>query len=440
VALMSVVGMGLWMLATSAAWGNMVTPMCTTDLAGQTPCNAGWYTGPVLVSWVWTPISGSSPTPGCNAEQSFNGDTVKIVSCNVSWPSPPDISYPYSVHVEVSNPAATATATRPPDSNGWYNHPVAVAFGGSAFSGIASCTPAATYSGPSIQGGMVAGSCVDNAGKTAPAAVRLLYDATPPTISAPRSRPPDHHGWYSHPVRFSFTGTDALSGISGCSTVTYSGPDTATGSVIGTCRDQAGNVATMSVPLRYGGAPPPLRVAANTGDGAVSLQWRAGVALSSLVLSRSPGIGGAARSVVYRGSRASFRDTNVRNGVRYRYTLTAVDPAGIASVRTIFVTAGPHLIAPMVGARLNAPPLLSWTPVNGASYYNVQLFRAGKILSAWPTEVRLQLQRTWTFEGRRIRLKPGRYRWYVWPGFGSRSAARYGSLVGSGSFTVSRAT
>jgi hypothetical protein len=196
----------------------------------------------------------------------------------------------------------------------------------------------------------------------------------------------------------------------------------------------------MSVPLRYGGAPPPLRVAANTGDGAVSLQWRAGVALSSLVLSRSPGIGGAARSVVYRGSRASFRDTNVRNGVRYRYTLTAVDPAGIASVRTIFVTAGPHLIAPMVGARLNAPPLLSWTPVNGASYYNVQLFRAGKILSAWPTEVRLQLQRTWTFEGRRIRLKPGRYRWYVWPGFGSRSAARYGSLVGSGSFTVSRAT
>ena len=50
----------------------------------------------------------------------------------------------------------------------------------------------------------------------------------------------------------------------------------------------------------------------------------------------------------------------------------------------------------------------------------------------------LQLHRTWRFDGRRYHLKPGRYKWYVWPGFGKRKAARYGQMVGSGTFIVVR--
>jgi hypothetical protein len=208
--------------------------------------------------------------------------------------------------------------------------------------------------------------------------------------------------------------------------------------VIGTCRDRAGNVATVAVPLRYDSAPPPVRVVSDAGDGSVSLRWQTGVPLSSLVVSRSPGLNGATNSIVYHGNGGSFRDTRVLNGVRYRYTLTAVDLAGLASVRDILVTPGPHLMAPAGGAHVTAPPLLQWTPVNGASYYNVQLYRAGKVLSAWPTQARLQLGRSWSFHGRHFRLRPGRYRWYVWPGFGSKAAARFGALIGSGSFTVSR--
>ena len=46
----------------------------------------------------------------------------------------------------------------------------------------------------------------------------------------------------------------------------------------------------------------------------------------------------------------------------------------------------PELLAPPNGAVLTAPPLLRWSKVRGADYYNVQLLRDGrKVLSAWPT-------------------------------------------------------
>ena len=81
--------------------------------------------------------------------------------------------------------------------------------------------------------------------------------------------------------------------------------------------------------------------------------------------------------------------------------------------------------------------MLTWTPVRGATYYNVQLYRQGaKVLSMWPAHARLQLPRNWRFDGHRYRLRPGRYRWFVWPGFGKRSAGRYGHRIGAGTFVA----
>ena len=145
--------------------------------------------------------------------------------------------------------------------------------------------------------------------------------------------------------------------------------------------------------------------------------------------------------MLYRGDSGSYQDTRVRDGVRYRYTLTARDQAGNLTVRTITVTPGTRLLAPVGGTTVTKPPLLSWTPVRHASYYNVQLYhgskvRGHKVLSAWPARAGLQLANSWSFAGHHYRLRPGRYRWYVWPGFGARSAARYGPAVGSGTFVV----
>jgi hypothetical protein len=83
------------------------------------------------------------------------------------------------------------------------------------------------------------------------------------------------------------------------------------------------------------------------------------------------------------------------------------------------------------------PPVLRWTRARHARYYNVQLHRAGrKILSAWPARPRYRLHRRWSFAGNLRRLAPGRYVWYVWPGYGRRSAARYGDLIGRSAFRV----
>jgi hypothetical protein len=74
--------------------------------------------------------------------------------------------------------------------------------------------------------------------------------------------------------------------------------------------------------------------------------------------------------------------------------------------------------------------------VPNATYYNVQLWRRGRILSMWPRGTSVRLPRAWVYQGRRYRLSPGRYRWYVWPGLGRRSEKRFGRLIGESSFVV----
>ena len=72
-----------------------------------------------------------------------------------------------------------------------------------------------------------------------------------------------------------------------------------------------------------------------------------------------------------------------------------------------------------------------------ASYFNVQVWRGNrKLLSAWPDAARYRLSRSWTYEGRVERLVPGVYTWYVWPGIGTRAAARYGPMLGKSTFIV----
>lgn len=424
------------LILAPAAWGiYVVTPTCTTN--GQVVQCDGWHQSPVQISWTWSPGTDGTAAPGTCVTQSFGSDTAVEVSCDVSGLHGSGAAGQY-IDVETSDPAATAVAARPPDSNGWYNHPVTVAFGGSSFSGIASCTPAATYGGPNAMSATASGSCTDNAGKTVDASLGLDYDATPPTMTgALASRRPDFNGWYNHPVSFTFTGTDSVSGIASCSTVTYSGPASGGGSVLGSCIDRAGNVASLAVPLRYSATPPPLNVRITTGDQLVTMRWQTPSGLSSFSILRSPGLDGRRTSVVDRGGRGVFSDARVRNGVRYRYTIKARDQAGNMAVRTVDATPGIRLLSPPSGSQVTSPPLLRWTAVLRATYYNVQLFRNGrKVLSSWPARASLRLSRSWSFKDSRFRLRPGHYRWYVWPGVGPRSAALYGAMVGTATFTV----
>jgi len=159
--------------------------------------------------------------------------------------------------------------------------------------------------------------------------------------------------------------------------------------------------------------------------------------------------GKAVRAVtIYQGTKRTLTDRRLKNGVRYRYRITTHDRAGNRSAG-VLVAATPQapLVAPRDGVSLTSPPLLRWQAVPRATYYNVQLWlmrtggqqkaaRPVKVLSAWPTVPRLKLTPRWAFDGEMYRLVPGTYRWFVFPGFGKRSQARYGALLGQSGFTV----
>jgi hypothetical protein len=286
--------------------------------------------------------------------------------------------------------------------------------------------------------GTTQGCIVMDNGETLERDVTIKIDQTPPDVtSVDADRLPDHEGWYTRPVTFTPNAADITSGVAGCESATYAGPDSPNAALVASCRDNAGNVGTRAVQVRYDATPPdPSSAAIKTGDRVVRLSWAAG---ATATVTRTPGTDGASNSVLYEGAGTGLTDREVRNRRKYRYVLTLTDQAGNAASRELPATPQRKLLTPDRKAIVAAPPLLKWTPVRGARYYNVQLLRNGrKILSAWPKQASLQLKETWRFHGRRYRLKPAKYYWYVWPGEGPRDARRYGKRIGARSFVIDR--
>ena len=100
----------------------------------------------------------------------------------------------FGLSYDATGPVVTATPSRAPDSNGWYNHGLSVSFAGTdATSGLDSCVPPQSYAGPDSANASVPGSCLDRAGNSTVELFALSYDATAPTVTgANASRGPDH--------------------------------------------------------------------------------------------------------------------------------------------------------------------------------------------------------------------------------------------------------
>lgn len=267
-----------------------------------------------------------------------------------------------------------------------------------------------------------------------PLPVTIRLDKTAPSLTgvAP-SRGADTNGWYRSPVDVRFFGDDATSGVAGCSSGTYSGPDAAAAQVVGRCWDRAGNVsAPGTFDLRYDATAPSLaRVTASGRDHKVRLEWAVPDAVDVELLREG-------RRLLSGGPSGAMVDRRLRNGHRYQYVVSATDAAGNTAKRALTVVPGPRLLGPRAGVALDHPPLLRWTRIRGADYYNVQVFRGKrKVLSAWPTRPKLRLPAAWRYAGHKRRLKPGRrYRWFVWPGDGARERNEYGRLIGARTFVI----
>jgi hypothetical protein len=267
--------------------------------------------------------------------------------------------------------------------------------------------------------------------------VFLHIDSTPPlvTVAIP-DRSADSGGWWNHAVGYSFSGSDATSGLASCAPVTFDGPGT---QLVGTCRDNAGNVGSTTFTIAFDNTPPLLAgVKARAGNRGATISWQPSSDTARSQVVRSPGTRGATSSTVYSGSGRRFHDASLTNGVAYRYTVTAFDQAGNGSSKLIAARpAASKGLKPARGTRLTGRPRLRWPAVRGASYYNVQVYRGKrKVLTAWPPHAHLKLRRRWVFHRHHVRLSPGTYRWYVWPGYGSRAAHRYGSFIGQSSFVI----
>jgi hypothetical protein len=192
--------------------------------------------------------------------------------------------------------------------------------------------------------------------------------------------------------------------------------------------------------FRYDATAPVLRRAAvKVVQGVARLTWQRSADVASITVVRTPGRGSARSTRVYGGKGTSFGDATVRNGVRYRWEITALDEAGNEAHMTLAATVRPVLYRPAAGARVEGPVELAWEAVAGARFYNVQLLRNGvKLLSVWPAKPGLRLAEQWTFAGKRHRLEPGTYVWWVWAARGTRAKPEYGRPLGSSTFVVKR--
>jgi hypothetical protein len=447
-------------------------PKTTDVVAGRSPNGAGWYNRPVSFAF-----RGTDQTAGvdeCTSTLYAGPDSATASlagTCTDNAGGPLSLALKYD---ETAPEVTGAAAGRAPNGAGWYNRPVSVGFSGSDLtSGIDACSTE-TYSGPDSVEAKLAGTCTDRAGNASGTlSFGLKYDETEPAVTdALAERPPDHGDWFTKPVRFEITGTDAMSGLLECPPVIYSGPDSRAAALIGRCSDRAGNSSSRAFPLSFDATAPPLTdLKASPGDRRVELSWHTPPDAELVQVVRTPGVGLDPATVLFRGLDVIFVDTRVDNGVRYAYEVRVQDAAGNADSKTVTTvptaTAPPQavgvvgtgeetappgnqspaptaqrrglrLIAPPAGALVRAghPLLLRWTPVPGARYYNLQLFRRGKILSVWPSRPLYQLKRRWSYRGERQRLAPGHYHWIVWPGFGPRSETNYGKRIGRSAFEV----
>jgi hypothetical protein len=428
-------------------------PTVTGASPTRGPDSNGWYNHPVGINF-----NGSDATSGlagCNSTTYGGPDSAGASFAGTCTDNAGNVSAPASfgpIKYDATPPAVGLSLSRGPDSNGWYNHPVDFhASGTDNLSGIASCN-----SGTIGGSGSVAASCTDAAGNSGSAGTSVNYDASAPSIDrVTLDRPADSNGWYNHPVHVTFHGTDGGSGISSCTDTSYSGPDTSSTTVNGTCTDRAGNrVSGTSPAFKYDSTPPTItNLGFDWDDGTATLTWTASPDTTAIEIDRTPGTAGADPSAVFKGLASSFEDTGLTNKVKYVYTINGFDEAGNKATDSVSIIPGAKLYSPARGTTLKSPPLLAWRPVVGAAYYNVQLYygvgatmrrlssvgvSGRKVMSVWPLQPRYRLKKAWKFKGKARKLAPGHYRWYVYPGVGKRTANKYGPLIGASDFFIAK--
>jgi hypothetical protein len=335
-------------------------------------------------------------------------------------------------------PDINYTLTGSAGDNSWYVGPVTITW--TVTNATSTDCPALETLRDDTTGTQRSCSARTDNGTTKMASTEVIkIDQTPPAaIVATPQRPPDHGAFYTAPLAIGWSGTDATSGIASCTATTYAGPDAPAAAPAGTCRDRAGNVsAPVALPFAYDATPPALTDVSATvaADRTATVHWTPGPDAQTVTVLRAPGdapLLSAAPAATH-----AVTDGPLAPGATNTYTIIVADAAGNATTATATATAPAAPPAAIkASAKSTALPILRWRARHPAKYYNLQLFRDGrKILSAWPTKPHYTLKASWRYRGKSYKLTSGRYRWYVWPGYGRRAQHRYGHVLAKGLVT-----
>jgi len=249
-------------------WNVDTTAPVVTATPDRSADQNGWYNQALTVSFSGSDASGiASCSPDANYSGPDSGTASVNGSCTDNAGNSDDDTFNFKYDGTAPTNVSGAPA-RAADHNGWYTSSVNIDFNGNdATSGIDSCT-SSTYSGPDGTNLTVNGTCTDEAGNQSNpvASSAFNYDATAPSTTASPDRSADQNGWYNHAVTVSFSGNDATSGIAGCdAAVNYSGPDSGTASVNGSCTDNAGNSDDDTFNFKYDATAPVVTLGAATG-------------------------------------------------------------------------------------------------------------------------------------------------------------------------------
>jgi hypothetical protein len=345
--------------------------------------------------------------------------------------------------------AATATLTFH-DGEAGLHHACRIDGGG-----LVACGSPTSYGGLADGSHAFAVRATDTAGNVGPETSRGWVVDTQPPHTTITSGPTAVSS--TRTAAFTFTGSEASSfscSLDDASFSSCSSPKTYGGLPFGEhtfrvrATDLAGNTdvapPTYSWRVLSSDTRPPgkvKRLHMSVRYGYLSLRWLppSDADFDRVRVQRSRTAKGVAQTTVYDGAGRRYVDRRFENGEYFNYRVRSYDRDGNASgSATAAVSAGALLRSPRDGGvvRSSTTPLV-WTGVPRATYYNVQLYRgAQKMLSAWPVKPRLALPRRWFYQGRQLRLGKGSYRWYVWPGFGARTRAAYGHLLGTATFAV----
>lgn len=352
----------------------MVDNSAPTISAAQAPGSneAGWNNDSVVVSFTCSEEDGLSDLVYCPPSQTVVDDGARTTIVGTAFDGAGNsATATVTLNIDTTAPTITGAVDRPPDHDGWYNHPVGVTFSCTdALSGVDRCTPAVSLPEGTAQS--VAGQTADLAGNTAATTMSgLNLDVTRPSLSGSPIASPNENDWYHDDVSVAWTCVDEVSGIhAGCpapSVVIGEGRGLSASETVG---DNAGNVTTSnSAPVNIDRTAPSTTASAPTGwsntDVVVSLQ---GFDALSGIGSTSHRLDGGA--VVY-GTSVPITSEGV-----HTLTFRSVDRAGNAEVPTTIVVqvdkSGPtitHTLSPDPNSNgwNNSPVTVTFTCADGLS-------------------------------------------------------------------------